>query len=84
LEWELSRRRRRVQFLAFSAKFEIDLDRAPREDRLELQSNFTLSSTATKGFRPHIEPVTLQVGTFAGQPISRRYPPGQSIMPIAA
>jgi len=52
-----------VPFLAFSAKLEIDLDRAPKEDRFELQSNFTLSSTAP-GIHPVVEPVTLQIGTF--------------------
>jgi YVTN family beta-propeller protein len=39
------RRRWRVQFLAFSANLEIDLDRAPQEDRVDLQSTFILSST---------------------------------------
>jgi YVTN family beta-propeller protein len=53
-----------VPFLAFNAKLAIDLDRKPREDRFELQSHFTLSSTAP-GIHPHGEPVTLQVGTFS-------------------
>ncbi len=53
-----------VQFLAFSAKLEIDLDRAPKEDRFELKSSFTLSSTASNGINPVTEGVTLQVGTF--------------------
>jgi hypothetical protein len=52
-----------VPFLAFNAKLEIDLDRKPKEDRFELQSSFTLSSTAP-GIHPVVEPVTLQIGTF--------------------
>jgi YVTN family beta-propeller protein len=51
-------------FLAFSAKLEIDLDRKPNEDRFELGSRFTLSSTAP-AINPVTEPVTLQIGTFA-------------------
>jgi len=57
-------------FLAFSAKLEIDLDRAPKEDHFELQSSFTLSSTAPR-INPVTEPVTLQIGTF-----STTIPPG--------
>jgi hypothetical protein len=41
-----------VQFLAFSAKLEISSDRAPQEERRELQSTFTLSSIATNGINP--------------------------------
>jgi hypothetical protein len=52
-----------VPFLAFSAKLEIDLDRKPNEDRFELKSRFTLSSTAP-GIHPIKEAVKLQVGTF--------------------
>jgi YVTN family beta-propeller protein len=59
-----------VPFLAFNAKLEIDLDRKPKEDRFELQSSFTLSSTAPR-IDPVTEPVTLQVGTF-----STTIPPG--------
>jgi probable HAF family extracellular repeat protein len=51
-----------VPFLAFNAKLEIDLDRAPKEDRFELNSSFTLRSTAS--INPPAEPVTLQIGTF--------------------
>jgi YVTN family beta-propeller protein len=58
-----------VPFLAFNAKLEIGLDE-PKEDRFELQSNFTLSSTAP-GIHPAVEPVTLQIGTF-----STTIPPG--------
>jgi hypothetical protein len=57
-------RRRRVQFLVFSTKLEISLDRAPQEERLELQSTFTLSSIASNGINPVAEPIKLQVGTF--------------------
>jgi YVTN family beta-propeller protein len=53
-----------VPFLAFNAKLAIDLDRNPREDRFELRSRFTLSSTAP-GIHPVVEPVTLQIGTFS-------------------
>jgi YVTN family beta-propeller protein len=53
-----------VPFLAFDAKLEIDLDRNPKEDRFELQSHFTLSSTALR-LHPAVEPVTLQIGTFS-------------------
>jgi YVTN family beta-propeller protein len=59
-----------VPFLAFNAKLEIDLDRAPKEDHFELQSSFTLSSTAPR-INPVTEPVTLQIGTF-----STTIPPG--------
>ena len=52
-----------VPFLAFDAKLEIDLDRNPKEDRFELQSHFTLSSTAPR-LHPVVEPV-LQIGTFS-------------------
>jgi hypothetical protein len=41
------------------------LDRTPKEDRFELQSHFTLSSTASNGIHPVTEPVTLQIGTFS-------------------
>jgi YVTN family beta-propeller protein len=51
-----------VPFLAFSATLAIDLDSAPNEDRFELKSSFTLSSTAS--IDPVTEPVTLQIGTF--------------------
>jgi probable HAF family extracellular repeat protein len=51
-------------FLAFYAKLAIDLDRKPNEDRFELQSHFTLSSTAP-GIHPVVEPVTIQIGTFS-------------------
>ena len=51
-----------VPFLAFSAKLEIDLDRKPNKDTFELQSSFTLSSTAS--INPVTEAVKLQVGTF--------------------
>jgi YVTN family beta-propeller protein len=53
-----------VPFLAFNATLAIDLDRAPKEDRFELESHFTLSSTAP-GIHPAVEPVTLQIGTFS-------------------
>jgi len=53
-----------VPFLAFNAKLEIDLDRKPNKDRFELESHFTLSSTAP-GIHPVVEPVTLQIGTFS-------------------
>jgi YVTN family beta-propeller protein len=53
-----------VRFLAFSAKLEIDLDRKPNKDAFELESSFTLSSTASNGIHPVAEPVTFQVGTF--------------------
>jgi YVTN family beta-propeller protein len=53
-----------VPFLAFNAKLEIDLDGKPKEDRFELQSNFTLGSTAPR-IHPVTEPVTLQIGTFS-------------------
>ncbi|MGB6177615.1 MAG: hypothetical protein WBF43_15075 [Methylocella sp.] len=53
-----------VPFLAFNEKLEIDLDRKPKEDRFELQSHFTLSSTAP-AIHPVAEPVTLQIGTFS-------------------
>ena len=53
-----------VPFLAFNAKLEIDLDRKPNQDRFELQSHFTLSSTAP-AIHPHRDPVTLQIGTFS-------------------
>ena|GEM_PF-5488651 len=53
-----------VPFLAFDAKLEIDLDRNPKEDRFELQSHFTLSSTAPR-LHPVVEPVALQIGTFS-------------------
>jgi hypothetical protein len=49
-----------VPFLAFNAKLEIDLDRKPKEDRFELQCNFTLSSTA----RRRAGHVTLPPGSF--------------------
>jgi uncharacterized repeat protein (TIGR03803 family) len=52
-----------VPFLAFNAKLKIDLDRKPNKDSFELESHFTLSSTAP-GINPVTEPVTLQVGTF--------------------
>jgi len=54
-----------VPFLAFKAKLEIDLDRKPNKDRFELESHFTLSSTASNGINPVAEPVTLQIGTFS-------------------
>jgi YVTN family beta-propeller protein len=54
-----------VPFLAFNAKLEIDLDRKPNKDSFELESSFTLSSTGSNGIHPDVEPVTLQVGTFA-------------------
>jgi YVTN family beta-propeller protein len=53
-----------IPFLAFNAKLDIDLDRKPNEDRFELKSSFTLSSTAP-GIHPVVEPVTLQIGTFS-------------------
>jgi YVTN family beta-propeller protein len=59
-----------VPFLAFNAKLEIDLDRKPNQDRFELQSHFTLSSTAPP-IHPVVEPVTLQIGSF-----STTIPPG--------
>jgi hypothetical protein len=49
-------------FRDFDAKLEIDLDRKPNEGGFELNSSFTLSSTAS--IDPVAEPVTLQVGTF--------------------
>jgi hypothetical protein len=49
-------------FRDFDAKLEIDLDRKPNEGGFELNSNFTLNSTAS--IDPVAEPVTLQVGTF--------------------
>jgi hypothetical protein len=49
-------------FREFNAKLEIDLDRKPNEGGFELNSSFTLSSTAS--IDPVAEPVTLQVGTF--------------------
>ncbi|MGB6176076.1 MAG: hypothetical protein WBF43_07015 [Methylocella sp.] len=52
-----------VPFLAFNAKLQIDLDRKPKQDRFELQSSFTLSSTAP-AIHPAVEPVTLQIGAF--------------------
>ncbi len=52
-----------VPFLAFNAKLEIDLDRKPNKDRFELESSFTLSSTAP-AINPVTEPVTLKNGTF--------------------
>ena len=52
-----------VPFLAFNAELEIDLDRKPNKDSFELESSFTLSSTAP-GINPVTEPVTLEVGTF--------------------
>ncbi|MDQ6868672.1 MAG: YncE family protein [Pseudomonadota bacterium] len=52
-----------VPFLAFNAKLEIDLDRKPNKDSFELESHFTLSSTAP-AINPVTDPVTLQVGTF--------------------
>ena len=52
-----------VPFLAFSAKLEVDLHRKPNKDRFELQSSFTLSSTAP-GIHPLTDPVTLQVESF--------------------
>ncbi len=51
-----------VPFLAFNAKLEIDLDRKPNKDSFELESSFTLSSTAS--INPVTEAVTLQLGTF--------------------
>jgi hypothetical protein len=53
-----------VPFLAFNAKLEIDLDRKPNKDSFELESSFTLSSTAP-GINPVTDPVTLQIGTFS-------------------
>jgi hypothetical protein len=59
-----------VPFLAFNAKLAIDLDRKPNEDRFELESHFTLSSTAP-AIDPVTQPVTLKAGTF-----STTIPPG--------
>jgi hypothetical protein len=39
------------------------LEPKPNKDSFELESHFTLSSTAP-GIHPHREPVTLQIGTF--------------------
>jgi hypothetical protein len=59
----LFRRRRRVQFLVFSAKPEINLEHKPNKDHFELLTSFTLGS-ASNGINPVVEPVTLRVGTF--------------------
>jgi YVTN family beta-propeller protein len=53
-----------VPFLAFSAKLAIDLEHNSNKDRFELQSHFTLSSTAPT-IDPVVEPVALQIGTFS-------------------
>jgi YVTN family beta-propeller protein len=52
-----------VPFLAFNAKLAIDLDRKPNTDRFELESHFTLSSSAP-AIDPVTDPVTLQIGSF--------------------
>jgi len=54
-----------VPFLAFSAQLQIDIDRNPNHDAFALESSFALSSTASKGIHPAIEPVTLQSCTFS-------------------
>ena len=53
-----------VPFLDFSAKLAIDLEHNSNKDRFELQSHFTLSSTAPT-IDPVVEPVALQIGTFS-------------------
>jgi YVTN family beta-propeller protein len=53
-----------VPFLAFNAKLEIDLGHKPNKDSFEIQSHFTLSSTAP-AIHPHRDPVTLQIGSFS-------------------
>ena len=52
-----------LPFSAFTARLAIDLDRASKKDRFELQLSFTLGS-ASNGINPPVEPVTLKVGTF--------------------
>jgi YVTN family beta-propeller protein len=54
-----------IPFLAFNAKLEIELERQPNKDSFELESHFTLSSTASNGIHPLTEAVTLQIGTFS-------------------
>jgi hypothetical protein len=53
-----------VPFSAFNARLAIDLDRASKKDRFELQSSFTLGSVSN-GINPPAEPVTLKVGAFS-------------------
>lgn len=50
-----------VQFLSFNAKLGIQ---AAKWGAFKLQSQFTLSSTASNGIHPDSEPVKLQVGPF--------------------
>jgi hypothetical protein len=47
----LFRRRRRVQFLVFSAKPEINLEHKPNKDHFQLLTSFTLGS-ASNGINP--------------------------------
>ncbi len=50
-----------VQFPSFNAKLDIQ---AAKRGAFDLQSEFTLSSTASNGIHPDREPVKLQVGPF--------------------
>lgn len=50
-----------VQFLSFNAKLDI---KAAKRGTFDVQSEFTLSSTASNGIHPESEPVKLQVGPF--------------------
>jgi DNA-binding beta-propeller fold protein YncE len=53
-----------VPFIAFSAKIDIHLSSKQHQDAFDLESSFILSSKASNGIRPGIEPVKLQVGPF--------------------
>jgi YVTN family beta-propeller protein len=53
-----------VPFIAFSAKLDIRLSSKQHQDAFDLESSFILSSKASNGIHPDIEPVKLQVGPF--------------------
>ncbi len=53
-----------VPFMAFTSKLNINLSPKQHQDAFDLESSFILSSKASNGIHPGIEPVKLQVGPF--------------------
>jgi YVTN family beta-propeller protein len=55
-----------VQFFSFDARLKIHLSKKPNDDTFEVESSFTLNSSANEAIQPDKVPVRLQVGPFIG------------------
>jgi YVTN family beta-propeller protein len=74
-----------VQFPSFDASLKIHLSKKTNDDTFELESSFTLNSSANEAIQPDKEPVKLQVGPFIGTfPIGSFKPHGDRTYTLQA